>query len=100
MLAYITGTVDQELLLRNEPLAAENLIGSVRRDCLNHVIVLNKRHLKPLLRSYFSNYHTAQTHLALDKQTPQFRQVESPDRGSVVAFPHLGGLHHEYRRAA
>ncbi len=78
----------------------ERLIGSVRRDCLNHVIVLNERHLKRLLQSYFSYYHTARTHLALDKQTPQFRQVESPDRGRVVAFPHLGGLHHEYRRAA
>ncbi len=78
----------------------ERLIGSVRRDCLNHVIVLNERHLKRLLHSYFSYYHTARTHLALDKQSPEPRQVSSPDRGEVVAFPHIGGLHHEYRRAA
>ena len=78
----------------------ERLIGSIRRECLNHVIVLNERHLKRLLRSYFSYYHTARTHLALDKQSPEPRQVSSPDRGKVVAFPHIGGLHHEYRRAA
>jgi transposase InsO family protein len=78
----------------------ERLIGSVRRDCLDHVIVLNERHLKRLLRSYFSYYHAARTHLALDKQSPEPRQVESPERGKVVAFPHIGGLHHEYRRAA
>ncbi len=78
----------------------ERLIGSIRGDCLDHVIVLNERHLKRLLRSYFSYYHTARTHLALAKQSPQPRQVESPDSGTVVAFPHIGGLHHEYRRAA
>jgi len=78
----------------------ERLIGSIRRECLNHVIVFNARHLKRLLRSYFSYYHTARTHLALDKQCPERRQVEPPERGEVVAFPHIGGLHHEYRRAA
>jgi hypothetical protein len=62
--------------------------------------VLNERYLTRLLRSYFSYYHAARTHLALDKQSPEPRQVESPDRGKVVAFPHIGGLHHEYRRAA
>jgi len=78
----------------------ERLIGSVRRECLNHVIVLNEPHLKRLLRAYFAYYHAARTHLALDKQPPQPRQVEPPDRGKVVALPHIGGLHHEYRRAA
>jgi len=78
----------------------ERLIGSVRHDCLNHVIVLNERHLKRLLRSYFSYYHTARTHLALAKQCPEPRTVERPDRGNIIAFPHVGGLHHEYRRAA
>ena len=51
----------------------ERLIGSVRRECLDHVIVLNERHLKRLLRSYFSYYHAARTHLALDKQSPEPR---------------------------
>ena len=80
--------------------SVERLIGSIRRDCLDHVIVLNERHLKRLLRSYFSYDHATRTHLALDKQSPEPRQVESPDSGKVIAFPHVGGLHHEYRRAA
>ncbi len=78
----------------------ERLIGSIRRECLNHVIVFNARHLKRLLRSYFIYYHAARTHLALAKQCPIHRTVERPDEGSIIAFPHLGGLHHEYRRAA
>ena len=78
----------------------ERLIGSVRHDCLNHVIVLNERHLKRLLRSYSSYYRTARTHLALAKQCPEPRTVERPDRGNIIAFPHVGGLHHEYRRVA
>ena len=78
----------------------ERLIGSKWRECLNHVIVFNERHLKKLLRAYFIYYHTARTHLALDKQCPEPRTVESLDQGTVIAFPHIGGLHHEYRRAA
>ncbi len=78
----------------------ERLIGSIRRECLNHVIVIGDRHLKRLLRSYFAYYHAARTHLALEKQCPQRRPIEQSSRGSIIAFPHLGGLHHEYRRAA
>ncbi len=78
----------------------ERLIGSMRRECLNHVIVFNERHLKKLLRAYFIYYHNARTHLALDKQCPEPRSVELPDQGTVIAFPHVGGLHHEHRRAA
>ncbi len=78
----------------------ERLIGSIRRECLNHVIVFNELHLKKILRAYFSYYHTARTHLALDKQCPEPRAVERPGQGNVIAFPHVGGLHHEYRRAA
>jgi len=78
----------------------ERLIGSIRRECLNHVIVFNERHLKKLLRAYFIYYHQARTHLALDKQCPEPRSVALPDQGTVIAFPHVGGLHHEYRRAA
>jgi transposase InsO family protein len=78
----------------------ERLIGSIRRECLDHVIIVNESHLRRLLRAYFSYYHSARTHLGLDKQCPEPRKVEPPDRGKVVAFPHLGGLHHEYRRAA
>ena len=78
----------------------ERLIGSIRRECLNHVIIYNDRHLKRLLRSYFNYYHTARTHLALDKQCPRPRLSESRERGKIIAFTHLGGLHHEYRRVA
>jgi hypothetical protein len=79
---------------------AERLIASIRRECLNHVIVYNDRHLKRLLRSYFAYYHAARTHLALEKQCPQRRPIEQSSRGKIIAFPHVGGLHQEYRRAA
>ena len=79
----------------------ERLIGSIRRECLNHVIILNQPHLKRILCSYFQYYHSARTHLSLDKQSPTPRNVQSFDQGKVVALPHVGGLHHEYvRRAA
>jgi len=78
----------------------ERLIGSIRRECLNHFIVFNARHLKRLLRLYFAYYHGARTHLSLAKQCPEPRTVERPERGNIIAFPHLGGIHHEYRRAA
>ena len=77
----------------------ERLIGSIRRECLDHVIIFNERHVKNLLRSYF-NYHTARTHLALNKHCPEPRSFELPDQGTVIAIPHVGGLHHEYRRVA
>mgnify|MGYP001818562276 CR=1 FL=1 len=78
----------------------ERIIGSIRRECLNHVIILNERHLRQVLKSYARYYHEARTHLSLDKQSPVPRSIESPEQGTVVAFPHVGGLHHEYRRAA
>ena len=78
----------------------ERLIGSIRRECIDHVIVFNEMHLKRTLRAYFSYYHKARTHLALDKQCPEPRSVSQPDQGTVIAVPHVGGLHHEYRRAA
>ncbi len=78
----------------------ERLIGSIRRECLNHLIVFNTRHLKRLLTSYFTYYHGARTHLSLAKQCPEPRTGEGPEQGNIIAFPHLGGLHHEYRRAA
>ncbi len=79
---------------------AERIIGSIRRDCLDHVIVLNGRHLRRILRSYFEYYDDSRTHLALDRNAPNAREVEPPSHGRVVALPHVGGLHHRYRRAA
>jgi len=77
---------------------AERLIGSIRRDCLNHFIILNARHLKRALASYFGYYHGSRTHLGLDKQCPLPRQVSSV--GKIIAIPQLGGLHHRYERMA
>ena len=78
----------------------ERMIGSIRRDCLDHVIVLNERHLCRILREYFGYYHTCRTHLSLSKDSPQPRTVELPDLGKVTAFPFVGGLHHRYGRLA
>ena len=67
----------------------ERLIGSIRRDCLNHFVILNARHLKRILASYFVYYHGSRTHLGLDKQCPIPRQVSSI--GRIIAIPQLGG---------
>jgi hypothetical protein len=78
----------------------ERLIGSIRRQCLDHVIVFNERHVKRILRSYFEYYHATRTHLSLHKQCPNLRQVQPAERGNVIALPMVGGLHHEYARDA
>ncbi len=79
---------------------AERLIGSIRRECLDHVIVLNERHLKRILNSYLDYYHHSRTHLSLNRNSPYKRDVEPREQGRVVAIPMVGGLHHRYRRAA
>src|SRR3989441_3907339 len=80
---------------------AERLIGSIRRECLNHVLVLGERLLRRTLTRYFAYYHPARTHLSLDKDAPDGRPVERRDLGSVIPIPEVGGLHHRYvRRAA
>jgi hypothetical protein len=80
---------------------AERLIGSIRRECLDHVIVLNERHLRRLLARYTAYYHEARTHLSLDKDAPTPRQAQtSADGACIVAFPEVGGLHHRYERCA
>src|SRR5437867_1594289 len=80
---------------------AERLIGSILRECLDHVLVLSERHLRRLLTSYFAYYHRARTHLALQKDAPDGRPIEGPEIGKVVQIPEVGGLHHRYvRRAA
>jgi putative transposase len=80
---------------------AERLIGSVRRECLNHVLVLGERHLRHVLTCYFAYYHQARTHLSLDKDAPDGRPIEPPGLGTIIPIPEVGGLHHRYvRRAA
>ena len=76
----------------------ERLIGSIRRECLDRVIVLNERYLLRVLRSYASYYHKSQTHRSLDDDCPDPRPVESAEMGKVVAHPQVGGLHHRYGR--
>ena len=77
---------------------AERLIGSIRRDCLDHFLVLNARHLKRTLAAYFRYYHRSRTHLGLGKQCPIERAVM--ERGEIVETAELGGLHHRYERVA
>jgi transposase InsO family protein len=76
----------------------ERLIGSILRECLDHIIVLNERHLLRVLRSYASYYHSSRTHRSLDNDSPDSRPVEPPEMGDVVALPQIGGLHHRYTR--
>jgi transposase InsO family protein len=78
----------------------ERVIGSIRRECLDHVIVLNERHLRRILASYVDYYHGSRTHLSLEKDTPSGRPIQSAETGKIVAFPQVGGLHHRYERLA
>ena len=70
---------------------AERLIGSIRRECLDHVLVLGKRHLRRILARYFAYYHQARTHLALDKDAPDVRPTELPETGSILQIPEVAG---------
>ena len=72
---------------------AERLIGSIRRECLDHVVVFGERHLRHILLSYMKYYNEVRTHLSLEKDTPVSRAVERP--GHILCRPVLGGLHHQ-----
>jgi len=76
----------------------ERVIGSIRRECLDHVIVFSEESLRHTLRSYFSYYHRSRLHMSLDKDSPDSRPVQSV--GEVIAIPEVGGLHHRYERCA
>ena len=78
----------------------ERVIGTLRRECLDHVIVLNERHLFCILSQYLDYYHTARPHLSLDRNAPFPREVEPPELGPVRSIPLVGGLHHRYTRRA
>jgi transposase InsO family protein len=78
----------------------ERLIGSIRRDCLDHVIVLHERHLQRILTSYFLYYHAWRTHLSLAMDCPKAHPVAPPEAGRVIAIPEVGGLQHHYERQA
>src|SRR5580765_6912927 len=76
----------------------ERVIGSIRRECLNHVIVFSERHLRRVLRTYVASYQRSRTHLALGKDAPVARAVQPT--GRIVVRPEVGGLHHRYERKA
>jgi putative transposase len=79
---------------------AERAIGSIRRECLDHVIVINERHLRRLLRSYLAYYNATRPHQSLHNQSPHPRKVQPRADQHIVAIPQVGGLHHRYQRAA
>jgi putative transposase len=74
----------------------ERVIGSIRRECLDHVIVFSEESLRRQLRLYFRYYHGTRLHLSLDKDSPDPRSIQTV--GRVVAIPEVGGLHHQYER--
>ena len=78
----------------------ERVIGTIRRECADHVIVLGERHLRRILTSYLDHYHRSRTHLSLDKDCPVPRRVEPPEEGKVIELAQVGGLHHRYARRA
>jgi len=78
----------------------ERVIGSIRRECLDHVIVANATGLHRVLTEYVAYYMRSRTHLALDKDAPMSRPAMPPSAGRIVATPQVGGLHHRYDRAA
>ena len=78
----------------------ERVIGTIRRECLDHVIVLNEASLYRHVKSFLAYYHESRTHLSLGEDTPEPRPVQPPELGAVVAIPQVGGLHHRYERRA
>ena len=73
-------------------------MGSIRRECLDHVIILGEKHLRRILKEYFDYYLGSRTHLSLAKDAPTPRVVQGPVAGQIVEIPQVGGLHHRYER--
>ena len=78
----------------------ERLIGSIRRECLDPILTINKESLRATLRSYFSYYHDSRCHLELNKDSPEPGEIQLPDKGRIVEIPKVEGLHHRYERRA
>ncbi len=78
----------------------ERLIGTMRRECLDHVIGWNERSLRRMLREFLAYYHERRTQLSLDKDAPLPRTPQPPACGTITQVPHVGGLHHHYERRA
>ena len=104
---YFVGRVDR-MGITHKPISphspwqnpfCERGIGTVRRECTDHIIVLGEKHLRRILHEYFAYYHEFRTHLSLDKDAPNHRLCDS-GTACILTTPVLGGLHHSYRRAA
>ena len=78
----------------------ERVIGTIRRECLDHVIVFNEASLCRHVKSFLKYYHESRTHVSLAKDTPEPRPVHAPELGAVVTIPQVGGFHHRYERRA
>jgi putative transposase len=78
----------------------ERVIGSIRREYLDHVIVFNQASLYRQMKSFVAYYHESRTHLSLEKDAPESRPVQAADAGRIVSIPQVGGLHHRYERRA
>jgi putative transposase len=78
----------------------EQMIGSIRRECVDHVIIVNEAHLRRVLDTYRRYYHRSRTHLGLEKDTPDHRPACATSTGPIVAIAEVGGLHHRYERRA
>jgi putative transposase len=79
----------------------ERVIGSMRRECLDHVVIWNERSSRRMLQQYLGYSHHWRTHRALEKDAPRPRPAQAPGCGRIIDVPHLGGLHHhDERRAA
>ena len=78
----------------------ERVIGSIRRECLDHLIVYDEASLYRHVKLFLEYYHETRTHLSLQKDTPATRSVQPPGFGRVIALPQVGGLHHRYERRA
>ena len=95
--------LEQKLIAPRSPWQnpfVERLVGSIRRECLDHVLVLHARHLHGVLSDYFDYFHRHRPHRGLEQDCPEPRAVEPPNQGQIIALPLLGGMHHRYTRQA
>jgi putative transposase len=78
----------------------ERIIGTIRRECLDHLIICSEAALYRQVKVFAEYYHRSRTHLSLSKDSPESRVVQPPELGPIVAIPQVGGLHHRYERRA
>jgi putative transposase len=78
----------------------ERVIGTIRQECLDHLMIFSEASLHRQLKTFTAYYHGSRTHLSLSKDSPEPREVQPPELGRIVATPQVGGLHHRYDRRA